>query len=233
MQKPGILLVEDEQAAADMMASFLGINKYEVYVAYDGKQALKFLEEKASTIQLAILDIMVPFVDGKELCKRIRNHPILSEIPVIFLTAKDKERDEIEGLSLGADDYISKPASLNLVLAHVKSLLRRQNPSLSVNEIVFGQVHLLMESNEVKVNGKRVDVTATEYQMIKLFFLQPKRIFSRHEILAQIMPEDHYVFDRTVDVHIKNMRIKLGIAGEIIKTYRGLGYGVNKDLAGI
>jgi DNA-binding response OmpR family regulator len=233
MQNATILLVEDEKAAADMLTSFLKLNQFNVLTAYDGNQALKLIEANSKTIQLAILDIMIPFIDGKELCKRIRNHPTLQEIPVIFLTAKDKERDEIEGLTIGADDYISKPASLNLVLAHVKSLLRRNISTQQSNQIEFAGVSVDSNSQEVFVENKRIELTATEFQILKLMFTSPKRIFSRQDILEQIMPEDHFVFDRTVDVHIKNIRIKLGQSGEIIKTYRGVGYGVNKDLAGL
>src|SRR5690625_4466499 len=110
-----------------MLANFLEMNDYEVLVAHVGNRALELIEQHASEIHLSILDIMVPNVDGREICRHIRNHPVLSDIPVIFLTAKDEEQDEIEGLELGADDYISKPASLNLVHAHVESLLRRQD----------------------------------------------------------------------------------------------------------
>ena len=233
MQDATILLVEDEKEAADMLTSFLKLNQFNVLTAYDGKQAQSLIEANSKIIQLAILDIMIPFVDGKELCQQIRKHPILNEIPVIFLTAKDKERDEIEGLTIGADDYISKPASLNLVLAHVKSLLRRKPKIQTPQKIKFGSVAIDTETQELFVAEKRVELTATEFQIVKLLFNAPKRIFSRQDILEFVMPEDHYVFDRTVDVHIKNIRIKLAQGGEIIKTYRGVGYGVNKDLAGI
>ncbi len=235
MDKTHILLVEDEREAADMLASFLRLKGYQVWVAYDGNQAVDILQKQRDYLSLAILDIMVPYIDGKELCKRIRSDAVLQDIPVIFLTAKDKERDEIEGLNLGADDYISKPAGLNLVLAHVQTLLRRKKPQKSekTSIIEFADVRLNLEFMEVIAGDKRVDVTATEFQILKLLFTQPKRIFSRQEILQQIMPEDHFVYDRTIDVHIKNMRIKLREHGEIVKTYRGLGYGVNKDLAGL
>lgn len=233
MTNATILLVEDEKEAADMLASFLSHYDFNILKAYDGKQAIQLIEQYEKTIQLAILDIMIPFIDGKELCKHIRNHPKINDIPVIFLTAKDKERDEIEGLNLGADDYISKPASFNLVLAHVRSLLRRKAPVNLSSQITFATVTVDSETQEVLIAGKRVDLTATEFQIIKLMFSSPKRIFSRQDILEQIMPEDHFVFDRTIDVHIKNIRIKLGTSGELIKTYRGVGYGLNKDLAGL
>ena len=111
-----------------MLANFLEMNDYEVLVAYEGNEALQLIDEHAGEIHLAVLDIMVPNVDGKEICRRIRKHPVLNDIPVSFLTAKDKEKDEIEGLELGADAYIPKPASLHLIKAHIETLLRRQNP---------------------------------------------------------------------------------------------------------
>src|SRR5690625_4769915 len=128
LPKQTVLLVEDEVEPAEMLANYLRMNDYEVLLAHDGKQALDLIDKHASDIHLAVLDIMVPYINGKEICRVIRNHPVLNEIPVIFLTAKDKEKDEIEGLELGADDYISKPASLKLVHAQVESLLRRQQP---------------------------------------------------------------------------------------------------------
>src|SRR5690554_2237725 len=123
---PTILLVEDEVVAAEMLTTFLEINNFNVISIQDGQEALDFIKSTRNRIDLAILDIMVPGVDGKELCGFIRKHPQFGQIPVIFLTAKDQEQDEITGLNLGADDYIPKPASLNLILAHVKTLLRRR-----------------------------------------------------------------------------------------------------------
>lgn len=224
-----ILLVEDEEESADMLADFLEMKSFHVLKAYDGRQAMRFIEDRAEDIRLAILDIMVPHIDGKEICRRIRNHPVLEEIPVIFLTAKDEERDEIEGLNLGADDYISKPASLNLVHAHVQSLMRRQ-PHNDARWLSYYNVSLNGETKEVYAGKKQVDLTATEFQLLEMLLSQPKRVFSRQEILERIAGDDKFVFDRTVDVHVKNIRIKLGEYGDTIKTYRGLGYGMNKDL---
>lgn len=227
--KHTILLVEDEVEPAEMLANFLEMNNYNVLLAHDGKQALEHIEKRASDIHLAILDIMVPHVDGKEICRIIRKHPVLKDIPVIFLTAKDKEKDEIEGLELGADDYISKPASLKLVKAHLESLLRRQQPQNS-KWIQHGDLLLDLNGKELYINEKSVDLTSTEYTLIKLFFQNPKRVFNRQEILEHIGGEDKFVFDRTVDVHIKNLRLKLGDSADMIKTYRGIGYGLNRDL---
>lgn len=227
--KHTILLVEDEKESADMLANYLEMHEFEVLVAYEGNHAVELLNNRAGEIHLAILDIMVPNIDGKEICQRIRNHPVLHDIPVIFLTARDEEIDEIEGLELGADDYISKPASLNLVKAHVESLLRRQKPQ-KANWLQYGPAYLDTEAREFFVDDERVDLTSTEYTLVELFFKNPKRVFTRQEILRHISEDNKYVFDRTVDVHVKNLRLKMGDAGELIKTYRGIGYGLNRDL---
>ncbi|NBC26938.1 MAG: response regulator [Bacteroidetes bacterium] len=227
--KHTILLVEDEQEPADMLANFLEMEDYNVLVAYDGKKAVQYIENRADEIDLAILDIMVPHIDGKEICKRIRKHPVLSGIPVIFLTARDREKDEIEGLELGADDYIPKPASLKLVKAHVESLIRRQQPQNS-KWIQHGDLYLDTVGKDLYHKEKRIELTSTEYTLAELFFQNPKMVFSRQQILEHIGDDDKFVFDRTVDVHVKNLRLKMGDSSDIIKTYRGLGYGLNRDL---
>lgn len=213
-----------------MLTNFLEMNDYEVLVAHEGNRALELIEDHAAEIHLAILDIMVPNIDGKEICRRIRKHPVIGDIPVIFLTARDEEKDEIEGLELGADDYIPKPASLNLVKAHVETLLRRQNPR-KANWLQYGDAYLDTDARALYVNDGKIDLTSTEYTLIELFFKNPKRVFTRREILEHITEEDRFVFDRTVDVHIKNLRLKMGDAGKIIKTYRGIGYGLNREIA--
>lgn len=227
-----ILLVEDEQEPAEMMARFLEMHDYEVLLAREGEKAIELIDAHAGRIHLALLDIMVPGMDGKEICHRIRNHPVIGEIPVIFLTARDREQDEIEGLELGADDYISKPASLKLVKARIESLLRRQDPRTS-NWIRYGELYLDRAAREFYHNRQRLDLTSTEYAIAELFFKHPKRVWSRQEILDNLSGEDRLVFDRTVDVHIKNLRLKLGNASGIIKTYRGVGYGLNREEAGV
>ncbi|MFO8030798.1 MAG: response regulator transcription factor [Cyclonatronaceae bacterium] len=228
--KRTILLVEDEAEPADMLSNYLEMHGYDVLLAMDGNRAIDLIDSNAQMIDLAILDIMVPDKDGYEICNYLRKHPVLSDVPVIFLTAKDKEKDEIAGLDLGADDYIPKPASLNLVKAHVESMLRRR-PREKGSWIAFRNVFIAPESMEVWQNGEKVELTNTEFKILKLFFENPKRVYTRQEILEYISDEEKYVFDRTVDVHVKNLRLKLGDEGELIKTYRGMGYGLNKDLA--
>jgi len=176
-----------------MLANFLELNGFNVLTAYDGKQATDLIEKRAPEIHLAILDIMVPHVDGKEICRRIRKHPVLADIPVIFLTAKDREKDEIEGLELGADDYISKPASLKLVKARVESLLRRQKPQTS-KWIKHGDLYLDTNGKDLYLRDRRLDLTSTEYALAELFFQNPKIVYSRQQILEHIGDEtDSYL----------------------------------------
>lgn len=223
-----ILLVEDEEESADLLSNFLEMKGYRVLLAKDGRIALDLISERADEIDLAILDIMVPKIDGRELCRHIRKHPVIDDIPVIFLTARDREKDEIQGLELGADDYISKPASLKLVLAHVQSLLRRQPPK-HTHWVRFGNVYIDRKAKEAYIHEEKVELTATEFELLMLFFENPKRVYTRQEILQHISEDDKFVFDRTVDVHIKNLRLKMGGEGDLIKTYRGMGYGLNKE----
>lgn len=228
--KRTILLVEDETEPAEMLSSYLEMHGYEVLLAMDGNQAIRMIDLNARSIDLAILDIMVPEKDGYEICNYLRKHPVLRDLPVIFLTAKDKEKDEIAGLDLGADDYISKPASLKLVKAHVESMLRRR-PREKGSWISFGSVFIAPDSLEAWQGGNKMELTNTEFKILKLFFENPKRVYTRQEILEYITDEDKYVFDRTVDVHIKNLRLKLRDEGPLVKTYRGMGYGLNKEMA--
>lgn len=228
--KHTILLLEDEADASELLASFLELQGFQVKKALDGKQAIEYIQQDPSKIDLAILDIMVPGVDGFEVCKHIRSHPITKEIPVIFLTAKDQEHDEIYGLEAGADDYIAKPASLNLITTRVKTLLRRQ-ASKGTGWLNFGTIFLDTQNKEVWVNKDRIDLTHTEYCILELLIKQPNRVYTRQEILELITDSEKFVFDRTVDVHVKNLRIKLDTSGELIKTYRGTGYGMNRDLS--
>src|SRR6056297_4017837 len=227
--KHTILLVEDEVEPAEMLANFLEMDDFKVLLAHDGKKAVELINTRAGDIHLAILDIMVPHIDGKEICRIIRQHPVLKNIPVIFLTARDEEKDEIEGLELGADDYIPKPASLKLVKAHVESLLRRQQPQHS-KWIRYGDLYLDTVGKDLYKKEDRIDLTSTEYALAELFFKNPKMVYSRQQILEHIGDDDKFVFDRTVDVHVKNLRLKMGDSSNVIKTYRGLGYGLNRDI---
>lgn len=226
--KHTLLLLEDELESGEMLANYLELNHFQVHWAKDGKQALAIIESYADEIELVILDIMVPFMDGKEICAHIRKHPVLSDIPVLFLTARDEEKDEIEGLEIGADDYIKKPAGLHLIKAHVESQLRRMQPEKK-QWLRYDHVYLDTDSKQMFISDQQIDLTHTEYIIAELFFTHPKVVYSRYEILEHISDEEKFIFDRTVDVHIKNLRLKMKEEGKLIKTYRGVGYGFNRE----
>ncbi len=229
--KHTILLLEDETDSAELLSGFLEMDGFNLKVASNGKEALDIINENAAGIDLAILDIMVPEINGIEVCKFIRNHPVIRDIPVIFLTAKDQENDEIFGLEAGADDYISKPASFKLISTRIKTLLRRQ-VDRGTGWVHVGNIYLDLGNKQVWRNNNAVDLTNTEFILLKTMAESPNRVFTRQELLETITDEDKFVFDRTVDVHIKNLRIKLGSDGEVVKTYRGTGYGINRELIG-
>ena len=227
--KHHILLLEDEADSAELLSGFLELEGFEVWTAADGKAAIKLIDEHAPKIDVAILDIMVPGKTGIDVCKYIRKHPVVREIPVIFLTAKDQENDEIFGLEVGADDYISKPASFKLISARIKTLLRRQSDR-GTGWIHIGNIYLDLNSRQAYRSDKSLELTTTEFTLFRVMSESPNRVFTRQELLEIINDDEKFVFDRTVDVHIKNLRIKLGADGEIVKTYRGTGYGINREL---
>jgi two-component system phosphate regulon response regulator PhoB len=220
-----ILLVEDEQDSADILSNFLSLKGYEIEHIADGDVALDRLKTGGASFALAILDIMLPGTPGTDVLAFIRASPQLRDLPVLLLTAKDREHDEIEGLRLGADDYLTKPVSLNRLLARVQTLLRR-SPLPAEEPITIGRTVLVPAEMRVTHAGEELTLTATEFQILKLMMSQPGRVFSRQDILQHIATEEKPVFDRTVDAHIKNLRTKLGGGQEVIKTYRGMGYGV-------
>jgi DNA-binding response OmpR family regulator len=224
-----ILLLEDEAESAHLLKSFLELNGFTVTHVRTGTEALPLLNVGHDPLDAAILDVMVPELDGLELLQHLRAHPAGVHIPVLFLTARDREQDEIEGLALGADDYITKPASLNRILARLQNLLRRTAEATPVPVIAAVEhsplpVRLDIESRLCFVVDQPVELTGTEFQLLHLLLGQPGRVFTRQEILEHISEEGRPVFDRTVDAHVKNLRHKLGHEAELIRTVRGIGY---------
>jgi two-component system phosphate regulon response regulator PhoB len=220
-----ILLLEDEVASALLLKEYLEICGYSVKVVHDGEEAVSVIKEEERSFDLAILDIMVPAPNGYEVCKILRSTDKYKQTPVIFLSAKDREDDEIIGLEIGADDYITKPAGGKLIATRVRKLFDRVEEE---PEHIIGFIGLRLDVNtrDVWVEKEEVELTQTEFDLLLLFLKNPRRVFSRQEILDRISSEDRVVFDRTVDAHIKNLRTKLGDKqGAKIRTYRGIGYG--------
>jgi two-component system, OmpR family, alkaline phosphatase synthesis response regulator PhoP len=220
-----ILIVDDEPDILDMLQYNLKKEGYEIILARDGQQALNLATKIPDLI---ILDIMMPELDGLEVCKRLRSNSVTSKIPILILTAKSTELDEIIGLELGADDYIQKPISLHVLLARIKALLRRSkekvrssDKSLSVDEI-----ELLIDRNSysVTMQGDEINFPKKEFELLSYLVTHRGKVFSRQHLLSAVWGQDVYVIDRTVDVHIRKIREKLGANAQFIETLKGVGY---------
>lgn len=225
--KKKILVVDDEKDIVDILKYNLEKeHEFEVFTAYNGKEALELVENNPDLI---LLDIMMPELNGFEVCKQLKQNPSSAKIPVIFLTAKENEIDEILGLELGADDYIHKPLSPRKVIARVKSVIRRSNVeaerNAKIDEVIkFKNLEVDSVTHSVKINKKEIFFPKKEFQLLHFLIANRGRVFSREILLNQIWGENIYVVDRTVDVHVAKVREKLGEYNDYIETIKGLGY---------
>lgn len=224
-----VLIVDDEKDIRDLLAYNLSKEGFAVLTAADGNEALTQLAEHP--ISLVVLDIMMPFLDGFEVCKRIRANEAWKALPVIFLTARSAEVDQIVGLELGADDYIQKPVSPRVLVARVKSILRRTNertpklaPTPDPEQVTVEDLEIDRSSYRVKIGGKEVFFPRKEFELLYYLATHQGRVFSRDALLNQVWGEGAYVVERTVDVHIFKVREKLGKMGDRIETIKGVGY---------
>ncbi len=221
--KSKILLVDDEKDIVEFLEYNLNQEGFEVITAYDGTEALQKVTEKPDLI---ILDIMMPNIDGYEVCRRIRENNEYSDIPVIFLTAKGAEADEIKGLDLGASDFIKKPISPKKLVARVNSNLRRNNKEEKSNPVIIetGPLHINRDRYVVKLDGSELIFPRKEFELLYFLANNPGKVFSRDALLKTVWGIDVYVVDRTVDVHIRKIREKLDKYSDLIETIKGVGY---------
>lgn len=223
-----ILVVDDEASIRELLTFNLQKNGYEVTAAADGREALA----KAAGMDLVLLDIMLPEVDGLEVCRRLKADPQTSGIPIIMLTAKTEEIDRVLGLELGADDYVVKPFSMRELLARVKAVLRRsakdsQSEKGREETLKIGGLRLDFSSYQAWLHDEPIALTPKEYELLKLLVTNPGRAFTRDELLERIWGYEYYGDTRTVDVHIRHLRAKLKDDENIskaIETVRGIGY---------
>ncbi len=220
-----ILLVDDEKDIVEFLQYNLENEGFEVISAHSGSGAINKLEEKPDLI---ILDVMMPDLDGYEVCKQIRANEEFKETPIIFLTAKSGEIDEIKGLNLGADDFIQKPISPSKLIARVKSNLRKTEAAsksgLEENIIKFGPIEINKEKYLVHIDGKHVILPKKEFEILSYLAGNPGRVFSRDKILADVWGANVFVVERTIDVHVRKIREKLGKHSGMIETVKGVGY---------
>jgi two-component system, OmpR family, alkaline phosphatase synthesis response regulator PhoP len=227
LMKKKILVVDDEKDIVDIIKYNLEReNEFDVLTATNGKEAL---EKAELNPDLIILDIMMPYLNGFEVCKKLKNNPLTSSIPIIFLTAKENEIDEIIGLEIGADDYILKPISPRKVIARVKSVIRRTGSEIEkqikpAEHVKFKNIEVDSESHSVKINNEEIFFPKKEFQLLHFLISNRGKVYSREILLNQIWGENIYVVDRTVDVHIAKVREKLGEYADYIETIKGLGY---------
>jgi two-component system phosphate regulon response regulator PhoB len=223
MAQARILIIEDERALTDVLTYNLHREGYETILAHDGQEGLR----KAQTLlpDLILLDLMLPVLNGLEVCRELRSKEPTRGIPIMMLTAKAEETDQIVGFSLGADDYVTKPFSVKVLVQRIKALQRRREAGADTSDVVehLG-VRIDRIRHQVDFEGHEIDLTPTEFRLLECLLRQPGRAFARAQLMDAAIGDGAVVLERTIDVHIKTLRRKLGAAGELIETVRGLGY---------
>ncbi len=224
MAKPKILIVEDDADLTDVLSYNLRQAGYEVIVARDGSQGLR--QAELFTPDVVLLDLMLPLVDGLEVCRRLRAGEATRDTLIVMLTAKAEEVDQLVGLSLGADDYVTKPFSVKVLLERIKALLRRRlDAHTDTTEVISSQgISINRRRHVATAGGQLLNLTQSEFRLLEVFVRQPGRAFTRNELLEAALDKDGMVLERTVDVHIRSLRQKLGDHAYLIETVRGLGY---------
>lgn len=226
MEKIKILVVDDESRMRKLVKDFLVRENYEVLEAGDGEEALDmFYREKE--IALIILDVMMPKINGWDVCREIRE---TSKVPIIMLTAKGEEEDELNGFDLGVDEYISKPFSPKILVARVGAILRRsQKTETEENHLAAGGIVIDRAAHMVTVDGERVDLSFKEFELLTYFVENQGIALSREKILNHVWNYDYFGDARTIDTHVKKLRAKIGKKGDYIKTIWGMGYKFEVD----
>jgi len=218
-------VVDDERDIVDLIAYNLRKEGYEVSFAYDGKEGL---ERSIPAPDLILLDLMMPVLDGFEVCMQLRKNPATAHVPIIFLTASSREVDEVVGLELGADDFIQKPISPRKLLARVRAIMRRREPGVNVGStpsvVRVNRLEINKDNYTVHLGKKEIVLPKKEFELLALLAANQGKVFTREMLLNNIWGSDVCVIDRTVDVHIRKIREKLGKDAEAIETVKGVGY---------
>ncbi len=226
MENKYILMVDDEQDVIQTVATFLTPRGYTVNGANDSTGFFDLLEK--DTPDLVLLDIKLPGDDGVTICKKMKDRDKFSDIPVIMLSANDAENDKVNGLDIGADDYVTKPFSLQELHARIRAVLRRKDGVQNIID-VNDEIKMNIEKCEVTVNGENIELTSAEFRILEFLACRKGKVFSRDRILDYLWGEEKIVVARTVDVHIRHIREKLGKYSDIIQNVRGFGYKVSAE----
>ena len=224
METLKILVVDDEARMRKLVKDFLSVKGFQVLEAADGEEAVDlFFEQK--DIAMILLDVMMPKMDGWEVLKTIRRY---SKVPIIMLTARGEERDELQGFDLGVDEYIAKPFSPKILVARVEAILRRVNGAAADN-VEVGGICIDKAARQVTIDGQPVDLSYKEFELLSYFVENQGLALSREKILNNVWNYDYFGDARTIDTHVKKLRSKMGEKGELIKTIWGMGYKLEED----
>jgi two-component system, OmpR family, alkaline phosphatase synthesis response regulator PhoP len=224
MPGESLLVIEDDQDILELIKYNLQKEQYQIVCCSSGEDALKTI--KARSFDLILLDLMLPGIDGLEICKVLKSEPETSTIPIIMVTAKGEDADIVLGLELGADDYIVKPFSPRVLIARIRAVLRRKiKPAIDDKQLLnFGELSIHLGKREVQLNSKPLELTFTEFELLHYLASHPGWVFTRYQIVNAVKGDDYPVTDRSVDVQIAGLRKKLGNYGDLIETIRGVGY---------
>jgi two-component system phosphate regulon response regulator PhoB len=225
--KPLVLIVEDEAALVTMLRYNLEREGFAVCAASDGEEALVQIAERKPDVVL--LDWMLPLVSGIEVCRQIRRAPASRTIPIVMLTARGEEGDRVRGLNNGADDYVVKPFSPAELIARLRAVMRRAQPTSAEEVLRFADLAVDLVAHRVTRDGRPIHLGPTEFRLLRFFMQHPGRVFSREQLLDQVWGHDVYVEARTVDVHIRRLRKAINFAGatDLVRTVRGAGYALD------
>lgn len=229
MPQPRVLIIEDERQLTDVLKYNLEREGYEVTISHEGYEGLR--KAQMHLPDLIILDLMLPGVDGLQICRELRSGERTRKVPIVILTAKSEETDQIVGFSMGADDYVTKPFSPKVLLQRIKALMRRVDSTAeTLNTVEHLGVRIDRVRHRVSVDGRELDLTPTEFRLLECMLRQPGRAFTRPQLMDVAIGEGAVVLERTIDVHIKTLRKKLDQPTELIETVRGVGYRFRESL---
>ena len=230
MSKQKILVIEDERSLVEVLTYNLTSEGFEVISATDGQEGLRRAQRDLP--DLVLLDLMLPVIDGLQVCRQLRSDPRTQDLRVLMLTARSEEIDEIVGFNMGADDYVTKPFKIKPLIHRIKALLRRSIPDRAhVDRVAVQGLEIDRLNHQVKVNGDELLLTPTEFRLLWVLARQPGRPFSRHELMDSSRGEDANALERTIDVHIRSLRQKLEDHADLIETVRGVGYRFRPEAA--
>jgi two-component system phosphate regulon response regulator PhoB len=227
--QPNILIVEDEAALVELLTYNLQKAGFRTAVARDGDEAMLAVEETRP--DLVLLDWMLPYVSGIEICRRLRRDSDTRDLPIILLTARSEEDDRVRGLEAGADDYVVKPFSPSELIARVRAVMRRTRPAFDKDVLSYSDIAMDTATHRVTRSGHPIDLGPTEYRLLRFLLEHPGRVFSREQLLNSVWGQDAYIEPRTVDVHIRRLRKAMNLPGlaDIIRTVRSAGYALDTN----